>query len=63
MERAGGALVITESELSGERLAAAIEQVLGESGRTERMGSASRGLAAPDATKKIVDLIEKIERN
>lgn len=63
VERAGGAVVITEAELSGERLAATIEQLLGEPGKTERMGSASRSLAAPDATKKIADLIERIERN
>jgi len=63
VERAGGAVVITESELSPERLAGAISAVLGDPDRAARMGEASRTLATPGATKKIVDLIEKIQRN
>jgi len=31
--------------------------------RTARMGTTARAMAAPDATKKIVDLLEKIERS
>lgn len=63
VERAGGALVITEKELTPERLAAAIADVLGDPNKAARMGDASRQLSTPDATKKIVDLIEKIQRN
>jgi UDP-N-acetylglucosamine--N-acetylmuramyl-(pentapeptide) pyrophosphoryl-undecaprenol N-acetylglucosamine transferase len=63
VERAGGAVVITESELSPERLAGAISEVLAETERAGRMGAAARTLAVPDATKKIVDLIERIQRN
>lgn len=63
VERAGGAVVITEQELSPERLAGAISEVLADPGRAARMGAASKTLATPDATKKIVDLIEKIQRN
>ena len=63
VERAGGALVITEKELTPERLAAAISAILGEAGKTARMGEAARTLATPDATKKIVDLIDQIQRN
>jgi UDP-N-acetylglucosamine--N-acetylmuramyl-(pentapeptide) pyrophosphoryl-undecaprenol N-acetylglucosamine transferase len=55
MERAGAAIVITESELTPERLAAAFGQI-----DTQRMGAAAKALAAPEATKKIVDTIEKI---
>lgn len=61
VERAGGAVVITESELSPERLAGAISEVLADSSRSQRMGAASKQLATPDATKSIVDLIEKIQ--
>jgi UDP-N-acetylglucosamine--N-acetylmuramyl-(pentapeptide) pyrophosphoryl-undecaprenol N-acetylglucosamine transferase len=61
VEKAGGAIVITEKELSPERLAAAISEVLADPRRSERMGAAARRLAAPDATKSIVDLIEKIQ--
>lgn len=63
VERAGGAVVITESELTPERLASAISEIAGDPERAARMGAASKTLATPEATKTIVDLIEKIERN
>ena len=63
VERAGGAVVITEKELTPERLAGAITEVLGDPERAARMGAAAKTLATPDATKNIVDLIEKIQRN
>jgi UDP-N-acetylglucosamine--N-acetylmuramyl-(pentapeptide) pyrophosphoryl-undecaprenol N-acetylglucosamine transferase len=62
VERAGGAVVITESQLTPERLASAIGEVLRNPQKAAQMGAAARTLAAPDATKKIVDLLEKIER-
>jgi UDP-N-acetylglucosamine--N-acetylmuramyl-(pentapeptide) pyrophosphoryl-undecaprenol N-acetylglucosamine transferase len=62
VERAGGAIVITESQLSPERLGLAIAEIINDPDRAARMGAAARSLAAPDATKKIVDLLEKIER-
>jgi UDP-N-acetylglucosamine--N-acetylmuramyl-(pentapeptide) pyrophosphoryl-undecaprenol N-acetylglucosamine transferase len=60
VERAGGAVVITEPELTPERLAAAISEVLNDPVRAARMGAAAKTLATPGATKKIVDTIEKI---
>lgn len=63
VEHAGGAIVIPERELSPERLARAITEIAGDPVRTEQMGAAARTTAAPDATKKIVDLLEKIERS
>jgi len=63
VERAGGAVVITEAELSPEKLAAAITDIVSNPERTARMGAASKTLAKPAATKTIVDLIETIERN
>jgi len=62
VERAGGGMVIIEAELSPERLAKTIGEVAGDRERAARMGLAAKGLAVPDATKKIVDLLEKIER-
>ena len=62
VERAGGALVITESQLTPERLAAAISDVLGNAQKAVQMGAAARSLAAPDATKKITELLVKIQR-
>jgi UDP-N-acetylglucosamine--N-acetylmuramyl-(pentapeptide) pyrophosphoryl-undecaprenol N-acetylglucosamine transferase len=63
VEKAGGGVVITERELSPERLAAAISDILSDPERSERMGAAAKRLATPDATKSIVDLIEKIQRD
>jgi UDP-N-acetylglucosamine--N-acetylmuramyl-(pentapeptide) pyrophosphoryl-undecaprenol N-acetylglucosamine transferase len=63
VEKAGGAVVITEAELSPKQLAGAISEVLSDPQRAQRMGTASKTLATPDATKSIVDLIEKIQRD
>ncbi len=62
-EKAGAAIVITERELTPERLAAAISEILGDSSRASRMGNAAKAMAAPAASKNIVDLIERIQRN
>lgn len=61
VERAGGAIVITEAELTPEKLAKTISDIVSDPQRAARMGEASRTLATPDATKKIVDLIERIQ--
>ena len=60
VERAGGGVVITEAELSPEKLAAAISEVISDPNRLQQMGAAAKSLAAPEATKRIVDTIEKI---
>jgi UDP-N-acetylglucosamine--N-acetylmuramyl-(pentapeptide) pyrophosphoryl-undecaprenol N-acetylglucosamine transferase len=60
VEQAGGAIVITESELTPERLARVIGEVIADPERTQRMGAAAKSLATPEATKRIVDTIEKI---
>jgi UDP-N-acetylglucosamine--N-acetylmuramyl-(pentapeptide) pyrophosphoryl-undecaprenol N-acetylglucosamine transferase len=61
VERAGGAVVITEAELSPEKLAAAITSIVSDPQRAQRMGEATKALATPSATKNIVDLVEKIQ--
>jgi UDP-N-acetylglucosamine--N-acetylmuramyl-(pentapeptide) pyrophosphoryl-undecaprenol N-acetylglucosamine transferase len=63
VERAGGAIVVTEGELSPERLGLAVAEIINHPDRAARMGAAAKALAAPDATKKIVDLLEKIVGN
>jgi UDP-N-acetylglucosamine--N-acetylmuramyl-(pentapeptide) pyrophosphoryl-undecaprenol N-acetylglucosamine transferase len=62
VERAGGAIVITEPELTPERLGMAINEILNDPDRASRMGAASKTLAVPDATRKIADLLEKIAK-
>lgn len=63
VEKAGGAIVITEAQLTPERLASTISEIVVDPERARRMGQAAKSLAVPDATKKIVDYIESIERN
>jgi UDP-N-acetylglucosamine--N-acetylmuramyl-(pentapeptide) pyrophosphoryl-undecaprenol N-acetylglucosamine transferase len=60
VERAGGGIVITEAELTPEKLAAAIADVVSDPERARKMGESAKALATPEATKKIVDTIEKI---
>lgn len=63
MERAGGAIVITEAQLSPERLALSISEIINDPDRATRMGASARSLAAPEATRNIVDLLEKIQKS
>lgn len=58
----GGAVVITERDLSPERLATEIRAIASTPGRAASMGESLRKLANPEATRKIVDLIEQIQR-
>ncbi len=59
MERAGAATVIADSELGEatgvERLHTEIAAILGDGDRLETMAAASRGLARPDAARRIAD--------
>ena len=62
VERAGGAVVITESELTPTRLAEAINSVSSSPELAAKMGMAAHALAVPDASGKIVEIIERIQK-
>jgi UDP-N-acetylglucosamine--N-acetylmuramyl-(pentapeptide) pyrophosphoryl-undecaprenol N-acetylglucosamine transferase len=53
MERAGAAVVIPDSELTGPRLAQEVGQLLADPGRLTAMGRASAELARPQAAGDI----------
>jgi UDP-N-acetylglucosamine--N-acetylmuramyl-(pentapeptide) pyrophosphoryl-undecaprenol N-acetylglucosamine transferase len=53
MRRAGAAVVVPDAELSAERLAREVGELLGEPGRLRAMGRASAALARPDAAQVI----------
>jgi UDP-N-acetylglucosamine--N-acetylmuramyl-(pentapeptide) pyrophosphoryl-undecaprenol N-acetylglucosamine transferase len=59
MERGGAATVVVDAELGGEagaeRLRAEVAAILGDGSRLEAMAAASRGLAKPDAARRIAD--------
>jgi UDP-N-acetylglucosamine--N-acetylmuramyl-(pentapeptide) pyrophosphoryl-undecaprenol N-acetylglucosamine transferase len=53
--KAGAALMIQERELTAEKLAAVIEELLGDRPRLIRMAEAARGQAWPQATQTIAN--------
>jgi UDP-N-acetylglucosamine--N-acetylmuramyl-(pentapeptide) pyrophosphoryl-undecaprenol N-acetylglucosamine transferase len=59
MAKQGAGLVITEAELTGERLSKEIFALLDEPQQIERMSMAARRLSWPNATRDIVNLIEQ----
>ena len=55
--RAGGAEVIEERELTGERLAQAILALAADPARRMRMAEAMQAFARPDAAERIADRV------
>ena len=62
MSSAGAGRLITETELTGERLAREIFSLLDEPREIETLSRNARSLAYPDAAREIVDLIEGVAR-
>jgi UDP-N-acetylglucosamine--N-acetylmuramyl-(pentapeptide) pyrophosphoryl-undecaprenol N-acetylglucosamine transferase len=60
--RAGAGRMILEGELSGERVARELKELIDDPDAVERMGQASRRLARTDAAARIVDLAEELVR-
>ncbi|HEX8285084.1 MAG TPA: undecaprenyldiphospho-muramoylpentapeptide beta-N-acetylglucosaminyltransferase [Pyrinomonadaceae bacterium] len=60
MQEAGAARMIPQSELSGERLAREISELVEDPERVTRMEKAARSLARGDAAAAAVDLMEKL---
>jgi UDP-N-acetylglucosamine--N-acetylmuramyl-(pentapeptide) pyrophosphoryl-undecaprenol N-acetylglucosamine transferase len=60
MQEAGAARMILQDELSGERLAREIGELVRDPERLTRMERAGRQLARGDAAERAVDLIEKL---
>ena len=57
MRAAGAASVIPDAELSAERLQAEVAATIEDPARLEAMASAARGLAKPDAARRIADQV------
>jgi len=60
LERAGGAIVITEAQLTPEKLAGTVSEILSDPQRAARMGQAAKALATPNAAGDIVSMIERL---
>ena len=54
---AGAAVVIDERDLTASKLATVTRDLLGDRARREAMATAMRGLARPDAARRIVDCV------
>jgi len=57
MTAAGAATAIADDQLNANRLVAEVEAIFADRERLEAMAAASRGLAMPDAAKRIADEI------
>jgi undecaprenyldiphospho-muramoylpentapeptide beta-N-acetylglucosaminyltransferase len=62
LERAGGAIVVLDVELDGERLAHDCDALLGDRERLAQMSVAARTLARPDAADRVAELAEQHAR-
>jgi UDP-N-acetylglucosamine--N-acetylmuramyl-(pentapeptide) pyrophosphoryl-undecaprenol N-acetylglucosamine transferase len=60
MERAGAATVMLDAELDADGLAAEVGALIGDPERLERMSAAARGLAMPDAARRIADEVLRV---
>ncbi|HEY7509340.1 MAG TPA: undecaprenyldiphospho-muramoylpentapeptide beta-N-acetylglucosaminyltransferase [Vicinamibacteria bacterium] len=58
MEAAGAARMIEEKDLTGERLAAVVNEVLADPRRLAAMEDAARSLGKADAAARVADLLE-----
>lgn len=62
LTEAGGAILIPESRFDVTTLKAQIETVLGSPQGADEMARAALGVAKPDATMALVDVVEKLAR-
>lgn len=60
--RAGAATLLLDADLSAQRLASVILELMDDRVRLEAMGAAAREWARPDAARRIADLAEEITR-
>jgi len=60
VERAGGAVVLPQSELTPSRLGDEVCRLLAEPSRLKEMGEHARTLAVPDAAERLVQLLVEL---
>ncbi len=60
LEGAGGAVLLPESECSGEKLYQTAAAILGDKARREAMGAALRAMAVPDAAEQIYRTLTRL---
>ncbi len=60
VERAGGAAVLPQAELTPDRLVAEVRALLADPGHLKEMGERARRLAVPDAAERLVALLLEV---
>lgn len=60
MERAGAAVMVRDSEMTGERLHREVTNFMESPEMVRHMGEAARRMAKPDATRRAADVLESI---
>lgn len=60
VEKAGAGRMVLQKDLTGERLAKELKDLIGNGHLLTEMGMASRTLAHPDAAQRVVDIAERI---
>ena len=60
LEKIGAARVVTDAELTGDRLVGVLGELFDDRDRLTVMGQAARQLALPDATERIVRVAEEL---
>ena len=59
LEQVGAAVVLPDDELDPSTLGEAITAILADDDRLDRMATAARGFARPDAAARVADLVEE----
>jgi UDP-N-acetylglucosamine--N-acetylmuramyl-(pentapeptide) pyrophosphoryl-undecaprenol N-acetylglucosamine transferase len=61
VERTGGAKMILQSDLTGERLASEISKLSGSPEAITAMETAAKSIGREDAAEKTVDIVEELK--
>jgi UDP-N-acetylglucosamine--N-acetylmuramyl-(pentapeptide) pyrophosphoryl-undecaprenol N-acetylglucosamine transferase len=62
MQKSGAALLITDTELTGERLVAEVSRLRDDPERLRRMSESARAFARPDAARRAAEVLEEVAR-
>ena len=62
LERAGGAIMVRDHDLTAGRLITELVALIGEPGRLEAMGAAARTEGQPDAADRVAEVVERHAR-
>jgi UDP-N-acetylglucosamine--N-acetylmuramyl-(pentapeptide) pyrophosphoryl-undecaprenol N-acetylglucosamine transferase len=63
LEAQGGAVVLLETECTGQRLMEEVRAILGDENRKKQMKSALLAMAVPDSAQRICGVLEELIRS